>query len=301
MLQKSLGKREVIEEDRPLQKDDVAVIDYEAFKDGVPFADIQKAEKYPMTLGTGQITPEFDDQIIGMNPGDDREVVISFPDDSTNTQLAGQEISFQVTLNTIEKTVLPEIDDQLARNAGEYESLDELKAKINENLKRGNDRRVDQELDEQIFNTLISKVEFELPDASVAYELESIIAEAERSFRYQNMSFEDMGISREMLEQQYREPAEKQARRHLILDKIIDQEALALSDEELDDGYSKMAETVNQTVEEIKTFHRDREEQAEFFRHGLLEKKAIKLIIENGRISEVEPEKEPETEEAPEK
>lgn len=301
MLQKNLLTREPIEEDRPLQKDDVGIVDYEAFQGGAPFADIQKAEKYPMKIGTGQLTEDFDDQLIGMNPGDNREVVVTFPDDSPNTSLAGQEISFQVTLGGIEKELLPEIDDELAKKAGEYQTLDELKAKINDNLKQGYDKRVEQELNEQIFKALISQVEFELPDASVAYELNGIIAETERSLYYRNTTMEDMGLSREMLEEQYRETAEKQARRHLILDKIISQEALELSDEELEDGYGEMAGTVNQTVEEIKTFYSTREEQEDFFKHGLLEKKAINLIIEHGRISEVEPKEEPETEKDSEK
>lgn len=297
MIQKNLTTLETIDEDRPLQADDAALIDYEVFQNGQPFEGIQKAEKFSLRVGTGQISKDLDDQIVGMMPEDNRDITVSFPEDHSNTALAGQEVSFQVTLHEIRKEIVPEINDSLAKKAGEYENLDALKDAIADNLKQGFEKRVEQELNEQVFADIIEKTEFELPEALIEYELEGIISEAERSFSYQNISMEDMGLSREVLSERYRETAEKQVRRHLILDKIIKQEDLILSEDALEAGYKEMAGTLGQTVEGIESFYRENNDQLEFFKHSLLEKQTIGLIIENGKVTEVVPEMEPETRE----
>ena len=298
MIQRNLTTFEPIEKDRPLQTEDAALIDYEVFQEGKPFDGIQKAEKYTLNVGTGQISKDLDDQILGMVPGDNRDITVNFPEDHSNAVLAGQEVVFQVTLHEIRKEIVPEINDALAKKAGDYENLDSLKEAIVDNLKQGFEKRVEQELNEQIFTTIIERTEFELPEALIEYELEGIISEAERSFQYQNISMEDMGLTREVMSERYRETAERQVRRHLILDQIIKQDSLTLADDSLEAGYKEMSGNLGQTVEDIKTYYRGNEEQLEFFKHSLLEKQTIGLIIEKGKITEVVPEMEPETPEA---
>ena len=265
-------------------------MDYEGFKDGKPFAETQKTENHTMKVGEGNILKEFDDQLIGMKMGDNREVKIKFPEDYHNAKLANQEITFQVTLHEIREEVLPEIDDEFAKNFGQYETLDNLKEAITKNLEEGYVKRAEQEMNEQIFKNLISKIEFELPDSMVDHELEGIIKEVERTLAYHNKSLEDQGLSREILLEKHRETAEKKVRRHLILGKIIEQENITLSDEELDNGFTEMAKAVNQPVEEIKNYYKQNDENLEVFKHTLLEKQAIELIIENSTIEEEEPE-----------
>ena len=128
----------------------------------------------------------------------------------------------------------------------------------------------------------------------VEYELENIIADAERSFAYHNMSMEDLGLTREKLKERYQDTAVKQVKRHLILSHIIEQENMTLSDEELEKGYQNMAASLNQTVEDIKRYYQQNEENLEFFKQALLEKQAINLIIESSKTEEVEPETESE-------
>jgi len=294
MIQRNLTTMEPIEEERPLQEEDVAQIDYEAFQDGQPFEAIQKAEKYAIKVGTGQITESFDEQLVGMSPGEDREITVTFPGDHSNSALADQEVSFRVTLHEIRKEIIPEINDSLAKKAGDYENLDALRETITDNLKQGYEKRAEQEMNEQIFSEIIDKTDFDLPEALIEYELDGIVAEAERSFTYRNISMEDMGLTREGLSERYRETAEKQVRRHLILDKLIKQEDLSLSDDALEEAYQEMAESLGQPVDEIKAIHRQNEDQLEYFKHSLLEKEVIRLIIDNGQITEVVPEEEPE-------
>lgn len=297
MLQKNLAQQKTVEEARPLQKEDFALIDYEGFKDKKPFAETQKTENFTLKVGNGQISKEFDEQLIGMNSGESREINIHFPEDYFNKQLANLDITFHVKLNEIREEVLPEINDEFAKELGKYETLDQLKKAISDNLKQGYEKRTEQELNEQIFTALIAKKDFEVPDIMVDYELNGIIADVERSFAYSNTSMEDLGFSKEKLSEKYRDTAMKQVKRHLILNKIIEQEKLTLSDEEIDNGFKEMSKAFNKPLEEISSFYKQNKENLELFKNTLLEKKSIKLIIENSIIENVEPKVEQEKDE----
>ena len=289
MLQKNMAQHQIVEPARPAQDGDYVLIDYEGFKNGRPFAETAKTENFNLKIGEGPISKDFDDQLVGMQPEDSKEFAVNFPPDYFNDKLKDLEISFQVTLNEIREEVLPAIDDVLAKKAGQYESLDELKTAIMENLEQGYAKRVDQELNEQIFSDLIAKSDFEVPDAMVDMELEGIINEAERSFAYRNITLEQMGLTKESIAEKYRDTALKQVKRHLILGKMVKQEELSLSDDELEDALNEMAASFNQPVAEIKKYYDQSKDKLEYFKHTILEKKAIKLIIDSNEIEDVEP------------
>jgi trigger factor len=291
MMQKNLAKREPIDEERPARADDFVQVDYEGFKDGKPFEETKKTENFVIKLGDGHISEDFDKGVIGMNPGEEKEVTASFPDDYFNKKLAGHTVDFKVKLNEIRKEVLPEIDDEMAKQLGPFTTLDEVREKIRENLTQGYDKRIEQELNEQIFSQILEKVEFEVPDVMVDYELNGIIADAERSFSYHNKTFEEAGISRESLAEKYRGTAEKQVRRQLILGQIIQQEKMELAEEDLEKGFEEMAASYNQPVDVVKGIYGNSGDKLELFKHALLEKQAIKLIMERNEIESVEPEK----------
>jgi trigger factor len=290
MLQKNLAKQNTIAENRGVRENDFVLIDYEGFKDGKPFTETQKTENHAMKVGEGSILKEFDDLLIGMKTGDNREIKVKFPEDYHNGNLADLEISFQVKLHEIREEVLPEIDDEFAKNLGQYETLDKLKDAITDNLDQGYAKRAEQEMNEQIFKALIEKTDFELPDSMVDHELDGIVEEVERTLSYHNKSLEDQGLSREILLKKHRELAEKKVRRHLILDKIVEQENMTLSDEEIENSFEEMAKGYNQPVEEIKKYYSQNNDNLEFFKQTLLEKRAIELIIEKSTIKEVAPE-----------
>ena len=292
MLQKNMAQHQKIAEDRSARKDDFVLIDFEGFKEGRAFAETAKTENFNMKIGQGPVIKEFDDQLIGMRPNDKKEFEVKFPQDYFNKKLANLDILFQVTLHEIREEVLPEIDDVLAKKAGQYESLDDLKKAISDNMEQGYNKRVEQELHEQIYQELISKSDFEVPDVMVDMELEGIVEEAERSFAHQNISMEDIGLTRESIAEKYRDTAVRQVKRHLLLGKMIDQESLTISDEELEDGLKAMADSFNQPLEQIKNYYDQNKDKIDYFKHTLLEKKAIKLIIDSSKIEEVEPQKE---------
>ena len=250
-----------------------------------------------MKIGAGAISKTLDEELIGMKPGEDKEITVNFPEDHFNEKLANHEITFHVKLHEIREEILPEIDDEFAKKlGGQYETLDDLKNAITKNLNEGYQQRVEQELNEQIYEGLIEKTEFELPESMVDYELNNIIDEIEKTLTYYNKSMEDQGLTKEMLAEKHRGTAEKKVRRHLILGKIIDQENMELSDQELEEGFTNMAQAMNQPVEAIKNYYQQNQDNLDFFKHTLLEKKAIKLIIKNSNIEEIEPELKKKTE-----
>ncbi len=289
MLQKNLAEKKPIEEARALKADDFALIDYEGSKDGQPFEDAAKTENYTLKIGNNQITKEFDEALTGMQKGETKAFPITFPEDYFNEKLKGLEISFTVTVHDIMEESLPEINDDMAKKLGQFQSLDELKTTINNNLKSGYDKRTEQELNEQIFKALIEKTDFELPEAMVNIELEGIINEAQQSFAQHNISMEQLGMTPESLSEKYRETAESQVRRHLLLNKLVEQESLTVSDEELEKAFQEMADTYKQPLDGIKGFYSQNKEKLDIFKHTLLEKNALQLIIDNSDVKEVEP------------
>ena len=290
MLRKRMAQQNKISEERPAQTGDVVVIDYEGFKDGQPHEATQKTENFVTKIGDGQVIADLDQGLTGMTVGQEKEIPVTFPEDYFNKELAGQQLVFKVKLNEIREEVLPELDDAFAKSmSDQFESLEALKAKIRENLQSGYDKRVEQELNEQVFQQLLDKVSFEVPDTLVESELEHMLNDAEQRFSSSNRTMEEVGLSREKLAEQYRPTAEKQVRRHMILSQMVEQENLTLDDAELDQGFQEMADTYRQPVEHIKGYYQQNKEGLAFFKHTLLEKKALTLIIENGQIKEVEP------------
>ncbi|MBW2490158.1 MAG: trigger factor [Deltaproteobacteria bacterium] len=296
LLQNNLAQQKPVTEDRPVKENDFVLIDYEGFEDGKPFTETQETKNFTMKIGAGAISKTLDEKLIGMKPGDNREITVNFPEDYFNDKLANHDITFHVKLHEIREEILPELDDEFAKKLGQYESLDDLKNAITSNLNEGYQKRVEQELNEQVYQGLIEKTEFELPESMVDYELNNIIDEIEKTLAYYNKSMEDQGLTKEMLAEKHLETAEKKVRRHLILGKIINQEKMALSDQELEEGFTDMAQAMNQPVEAIKNYYQQNQDNLDFFKYTLLEKKAIKLIINSSNIEEVEPELKKETE-----
>ncbi len=296
LLQKNLAKQEPVTEDRAVAENDFVLIDYEGFEDGKPFLETQKTENFTMKIGAGSISKSLDEKLIGMKPGEDKEIPVNFPEDHFNAKLANHNISFHVKLREIRQEILPDMDDEFAKKLGPYETLDALKKAITDNLNEGYQKRVEQELNEQIFKELIDNTEFELPESMIQYELDGIVDEIEKTLTYYNRSMEDEGLTREALAEKHRDTAEKKVRRHLILDKIINQEQLTLSDQELEDGFADMATSLNQPVDAIKNYYQQNQDNLDFFKHTLLEKQAIRLIIKSSNIQEIEPELKKKTE-----
>ena len=289
MIQKTLAKKETVTEERPVKDDDFVLIDYQGFLNDQPFDPTPKIENYVIGIGQDTMPKEFSLKLTGVTPAQDIEIDVPYSDDYHDENLKGKNIVYKVKLKEIQEEVLPEINDDMAKDLGTFETLDALKKSIRENLEKGYARRIVHELSEQIFQNLLQRYDFEIPDAMIEGELNGIIAETQQSFAANNTTLEKAGLSEDTIRTQYRHVAEQQAGRHLILDKIISQEKLELTENELNKSFEKMALGMNAPVDSIKNFFKRDAKQLEYYKHTQLEEKAVNMIIEQSSITEVEP------------
>ncbi len=289
MIQKSMAKKEPVQEERPVKDSDFVLIDYEGFLNDEPFDKTPKIENYVMEIGQKILPEEFSDKLTGAIPVQDLEIQVPYSEDYYDENLKGRTIVYKVKLKEIQEEILPEVNDELAKGLGKFETLDDVKTAIRENLEKGYSQRIKHELSEQIFQNLLGKYEFEVPEIMVEGELNGIVMEAEQAYSSNNTSLEEAGLSKDILRTQYRSVAEKQAKRHLILDKIISQVKLELNDEELEKSFGEMAIGMNAPVDAVKNYFNADPKQLEYYKQTQLEKKAVDLIIEKASITQVEP------------
>ncbi len=290
MIQQTISEKETVTEDRPVRHGDFAVIDYTAYKEDKPVPQIPPTENFTLKVGAGTIHKDMDDQLIGMKTGESKKITVTFPESETDKVLSGATITFDVTLKEIRELKLHEINDAFAKKLGTFENLDALKSGIRENLKEGYEKRTEQELNEQIFQALLNQQDFEVPEFLINLELSQIITDIEKRLEAHDKSISDLGLTREQLAEKHRETAVKQVKRHLLLNKLIEQEKLDLTEEEMETAYEEMAKAFRQPASMLKKYYETNLDQLNFFKHALLEKKAIKLIIDNSKITEKEPE-----------
>ena len=290
MVRKNMATKETVTEERPVGTDDFVLIDYEGFVDDQPFDKTPLVENFVMAIGTNAMHEEFSAKLTGVLPGQKLEIEIAYGDDAADKELAGHTITYKVELKEIQEEVLPAEDDALAEKLGDFKDLEAVKAVIRDNLDKGYTQRIKHELSEQVFSALLEKNEFEVPDVLVDSELEGIVKEAEDAYAQNNVDLEAVGLGKDFLKTQYRHVAEKQARRHLLLAKLIEQESLELTEEEMEKGFEEMAVGMKATVDAVKNFFNLQKDQLAYFKHNQLEKKAVDIIIESGNLTEISPE-----------
>lgn len=288
ILQKGQAQLKTVEEDRPAQKDDHVLIDYEGFKDGQPFAPAGKTENFGVQVGSGRILKDFDDQLVGMKPNTSKEFTVHFPSGYYNKDLADLDIAFKVTLREIREEILPEIDDEFGKDFGEHKTLAEFKEAIRKQLERTYETRSEGDLRREIMDMLIEQQDFELPEILVQHELTGMVKEAHDALSSRGMSLADTGRTDESLSKEYYPRAERRVREYLLLQKVIEQEGITLTDELLEEAYKEMAEAISQPVDTIKQLHNTYKEAREVFEQRTIEKEAMKLIIKNSAIETIE-------------
>ena len=293
-VQKSLAKMEVLPDDQKAEKDNSVKIDYNCFENGkeVDVLTSQPKKDYILKLGQLLISEDFDKNIIGMKKGDEKKFKIIIPETFYNEKFRNKEIEFEVILKEIREEILPEINDEMAKQTGEFKTLEELKERIKKNLQEGYDKRSEQEMNEQIYQALMKNTKFETPKALIKYELDLIIEEAKKMFESYNMSFEKAGQSEEQIREKYQDAAKEKAQRHLILGALAKQEKMQAEEKDYDDSYEKMSKNYQATTEQVKEVYNKNESQKQSLTDLILEEKAIKLVLENAEVIEVEPIKE---------
>lgn len=242
--------------ERKAKKNDTVDIDFEGFVDGVPFEG-GKAEHHELTLGSGAFIPGFEDQLIGCKAGDEKDVVVTFPEEYHAKELAGKEAIFKCKVHKVEETILPEIDDEFAKDVSDTcETLDDLKKEITERLKAERQEAADNAFEEKVLDAVIDGMKADIPAAMIDSQVDTIVQDFGYRLQMQGMGLEqylkmtgtEMGAFRAMFQSQ----AERQVKTRLALQKVVELEGITVSDTELEEEYAKMAEQYKMEVEKVK-------------------------------------------------
>ncbi len=242
--------------ERKAKKNDTVDIDFEGFVDGVAFEG-GKAEHHELTLGSGAFIPGFEDQLIGCKAGDEKDVVVTFPEEYHAKELAGKEATFKCKVHKVEETILPEIDDEFAKDVSDTcETLDDLKKEITERLKAERQEAADTAFEEKVLDAVIDGMKADIPAAMIDAQVDTIVQDFGYRLQMQGMGLEqylkmtgtEMGAFRAMFQGQ----AERQVKTRLALQKVVELEGITVSDKELEEEYAKMAEQYKMEVEKVK-------------------------------------------------
>lgn len=248
-----------IKEEGELENGDISVIDYEGFKDGVPFEG-GKGENFELTIGSGQFIPGFEEQLIGMKTEEEKEINVTFPENYHVEELKGQPVIFKVKLHEIKKKVLPELDEELIKDLKieNVNTLDELKEYYRANLlKSRKDWAENKALDEAI-NKLVEEATVEIPEVMINSMCDNMINEYGQQFMAQGLSMEQFrsmfGENVDGLRNAFRPEAEKRVKTNLCLNKLAELENLNVGAEDLEKYYNDLAETYSMPVEDVKKY-----------------------------------------------
>jgi trigger factor len=246
--------------DRPIQKDDVVIVDFQGFDAGEPMPQV-KNENYSVEVGSGNMGVEFEEKLIGMTKDEEGVQEVDFPENHPNPIIKGKKVEFRITVKDIKERVLADLDDEFAKDAGdEFKTLDDLKASIKERLVKQREERAEGAVTDKIMQKLLDAHEFEVPKRLVAFEIEQMIKQTEQQFEKSGMSLEAAGLTREKLAEQNAEMAGKRVRGDFILKKIAEVEEIKVEEEDMERGLKRIGDMYNMPVAKVKEFFQSRDD-----------------------------------------
>lgn len=283
---KDLQKRHaelVVKEDGAVENDDTVVIDFEGFVNGEAFEGGQ-AENYSIVIGSGTFIPGFEEQLVGMKTGEQKEVEVSFPEEYHAEELAGQPATFKVTLHEIKSQELPELNDDFAKETDEeVETLEALKTKVQERLTEQKKNASEQKLRDDLVEKAVANAQTDVPDAMIDAEIDRMLQEFTQNLSMQGMNldlyYQFSGQSEEDLRGQMKENAETRVRTSLTLEAIAEAENLEPTDEDVNAEVAKMSEQFGLSADDIQKALGS----LEGMKADLKIRKAVEFLVENSK------------------
>ena len=275
-MAQNVASTEVVE--RAAQMGDTANIDFEGFDNGVAFAG-GKGENHDLKLGSGSFVPGFEEQIVGMTAGEEKDIDITFPEDY-HKDLAGKAVVFHVKLNKVTATNVPEQDDEFAKDVSEFDTLEELKADIRAKALEESQKQIDSAFEQAAVDMAADNTTVDMPKALVEAELDTQMERFAYQLQMSGYSVEQyakmMGGDLNTMRNAFRPTAEKQAKINVTLEKIVEEENITVSDEEIEAELASLAEQYKLEVEKVRELV-----PAEELQTGLKTRKAVKVIVDN--------------------
>ncbi len=265
--------------ERPAQEGDTAVIDFEGFKDGVAF-DGGKGESYELKLGSHSFIPGFEEQVVGMTAGEEKDINVTFPENYHATELAGAPVVFKVKVHEVKETVLPEKDDEFVKDVSEFDTMAELRADIESRILSEKQAGIDRAFENAAVAKAVENMTVEIPDSMVDEELEREMERMDYELRAQGASLEAyanmMGGNMDAIKNSLRPGALNTVKTNVMLDAVVEAEKIEVSDEECEEEYKRLAESYQMDVEKVKEILDLKGMQGD-----LQVRKAAKLIAES--------------------
>ncbi|KKO51333.1 trigger factor [Paenibacillus sp. DMB20] len=262
---------------------DITVIDFDGSIDGVPFEGGQ-AERYSLELGSNSFIPGFEDQVIGMATGDFKDVEVTFPETYHAEELAGKKAVFKVKVHEIKRKQLPELDDEFAKDVSEFDTLDEYKEDLKQQLLSRKEQEAQGVRENEVVEKAAANAEIEIPEAMVQSEVQNMMRDFDNRLRQQGMNLDMFlsfsGQSKSDLEGQMKDDAEKRVRNNLVLEQIAKEEKLEVSEEEINEELNNMAETYKRSADEIRSILSSNG-SLDSLSEELLLRKTIDFLLEN--------------------
>jgi len=273
----------VVKEEGKAELGDTVVIDFEGFVDGEAFEG-GKAENYSLELGSNSFIPGFEDQVVGLEAGQEKDIEVSFPEEYHAAELAGKPAVFKIKLHEMKTKQLPELDDEFAKDADEeVETLAELKEKTKKSLEESKKQEAENAVREAVVEKATANAEVEIPEVMVENELDQMLKEFEQRLQMQGMNlelyFQFSGQDEAALKGQMKEDAEKRVRTNLVLEAIVKAENINVTDEEVDAEIAKMAEMYQMEVDHIKAALGS----LEGIKADMNIRKAVDFLVENSK------------------
>lgn len=271
--------------DRNAQNGDTVIIDYSGSVDGVKFEG-GTAEKQPLTLGEGRFIPGFEEQVVGMAIGEEKDINVKFPEEYFSEDLKGKEAVFAIKLHEIKVKELPEITDEFIKEATGVENLEAYKAEVKERLTKQNDDRADRELEDAMIKEITAKTTVVIPDAMIESQIDYMVQEMSYRLSYQRLKLEDylkyMGKTMEEYRTSLREQAEDTVKSQLVISQIIENEKIEALDEEVEERVNKMAEAQGKKAPDVKKNMGAK--QLDYIKNEIIIKKFFELLKTSNEI-----------------
>ncbi|MFC1884070.1 trigger factor [Thermodesulfobacteriota bacterium] len=286
-IRESNGKLNSVSEKRAIASGDFALLEYQGFEDGKPLEGIS-ASNFLLKVGSGNFHQTFEESLMGMNKGDEKEIRVDFEETYYHSKLAGKTIDFKVKVEDIKEMELPDLDDNFATGlSSEFKNLEDLQNKVRETIALQEEKRIDSDLKQKILGSIAEKIDIELPETLVEAEINFALENIKQNFARSGSSIEKAGLSEDKVKEDFRPAAEKRVKHMLILGQIARQADLSVSEEDLEEGYKNLASSMGQEPETIKKYYEARNLVGSL-EENLLEEKTLNYLVEHAKISEID-------------
>lgn len=273
--------RTVTVEDRALEMKDISTIDFEGFVDDVAFEG-GKGENFELTIGSGQFIPGFEEQLVGMKIGEEREINVKFPDEYHAENLAGKDAMFKVKLISIKSKVLPELDDEFAKDISEFDTLEEYKKDVEKKLKEEKEKQAEADKEAQAIEKIVENTEVNIPDSMIEDQMEQMVEQFNANLSYQGLNLETyckyLGTTVEAFKETLKPQATKDVKLKLALEYIAKTENITATDEDINAKIDELAkEYGNENADSLK----NNENIKKYMSERVLQDKTLKVVLDN--------------------